>query len=337
MIECKKKVAIVILNWNGKFFLERHLPSVLKYSTEAEVFIIDNHSTDESIPFLKTNYPYIKLIQHGQNFGFCGGYNKGLKEINAEYYLLLNSDVDVTPNWLHPMLDLMEKDSKIGACQPKMKDYNNPTDFEYAGAAGGLIDKLGYPFCRGRIFETIEEDLLQFEDEKEIFWASGACFLIRSTLFHQLNGFDERFFAHMEEIDLCWRIQNLGYKIYYTSKSQVLHVGGGTLHKENPFKTFLNFRNSLLCIHNNLPSNIKYKIIFQRLILDGVAGIKFLFKGNFKNTFAIIKAHFSFYYLSFKTANPNFEKGKNNTYSKITERSIVYKYFILKKTKFLEL
>jgi len=337
MIECQKKIAIVILNWNGKFFLERHLPSVLTYSAEAEVFVIDNHSSDDSVLFLKTKYSHLNVIELDQNYGFCGGYNRGLKEIKADYFLLLNSDVDVTPNWLNPMLELMEKDSSIGACQPKMKDYNNPSDFEYAGAAGGLIDKLGYPFCRGRIFDTIEEDFGQFEDETEIFWASGACFLVRSNLFNQLEGFDERFFAHMEEIDLCWRIQNAGYKIYFTAKSQVFHVGGGTLHKENPFKTFLNFRNSLLCLSNNAPNNIKHKLIFQRLILDGIAGVKFLTQGKFKNILAIIKAHFSFYYLSFQKRNPNVESGKQNTYSKINEQSIVFKYFVQKKTRFLEL
>ena len=238
-------LAIIILNWNGKSWLEKFLPTVLKYSQNAEIFVIDNASTDNSVLFLNENFPEVKIVINEKNFGFAGGYNEGLKHVNAEFYCLLNSDVEVTENWTQPILKLFKKDEKIAAIQPKILSYHDKEKFEFAGAAGGLIDNLGYPYCRGRIFENLEIDNGQYNDETEIFWASGCALFIRSKDFWEQNGFDERFFAHQEEIDLCWRLKNSGKKIFYTYKSTVYHVGGGTLHKQNPQKTYLNFRNNL--------------------------------------------------------------------------------------------
>jgi len=289
------KVAVVILNWNGQSFLEHFLPSVVKYSGNARIIVADNNSTDNSIQFLKDNYPEVELIELEQNFGFAGGYNKALKKVDSEYYVLLNSDVEVTENWLTPMIDLLDNDNSIAACQPKIKDYNNKESFEYAGASGGFIDKYGYPFCRGRIFETLEKDNNQYNSIKEIFWASGASLFIRSIEYHNIGGLDEFYFAHMEEIDLCWRLKNQGKKIMVCPSSTVYHVGGGTLNKVKPQKTFLNFRNSLLTLHKNVPQNKRFIIILIRLLLDGLAGIKFMISGKPSHTWAIVRAHFSFY------------------------------------------
>ena len=289
------KIAIVILNWNGQSFLEQFLPSVVKYSGNARIIVADNNSTDNSIQFLKDNYSSVELIQLEQNFGFAGGYNNALKQVNSEYYVLLNSDVEVTESWLNPMVELLDNDNSIAACQPKIKDYNNKDYFEYAGASGGFIDKYGYPFCRGRIFESLEKDNNQHNSIKEIFWASGACLFIRSNEYHSIGGLDEFFFAHMEEIDLCWRLKNQGEKIMACPSSTVYHVGGGTLNKVKPQKTFLNFRNSLLTLHKNLPKNKRFIIIFTRILLDGIAGVKFIISGKPSHTLAIVRAHFSFY------------------------------------------
>lgn len=290
-----KKIAVVILNWNGKDFLAKFLPSVVKNSQDARIIIADNNSTDDSIPFLQTNFKTVDIIRLDKNYGFAGGYNKALEQVEAEYYVLLNSDVEVTENWLASMVNLLDNDSKVAACQPKIKDYHKKTHFEYAGASGGFIDKYGYPFCRGRIFNELEEDSGQYNDTSEIFWASGASLFIRSSLYHSIGGLDEYFFAHMEEIDLCWRLKKQGYKIMVSPQSVVYHVGGGTLDKIKPQKTFLNFRNSLLVLHKNLTKKERSKIIFIRLCLDGLAGMKFLFSGKPTHTWAIIRAHFSFY------------------------------------------
>lgn len=289
------KIAIIILNWNGISYLKQFLPSVVEYSSNAQIIVADNCSSDDSISFIEQNYPNIEIIKNHKNYGFARGYNEALKQVRSKYYVLLNSDVEVTKNWLEPMLTELEKNDKIAACQPKIKNYKKKEYFEYAGASGGFIDKLGYPFCRGRIFNTIEKDNGQYDNAIEIFWASGACLFIRSEVYHQIGGLDEFFFAHMEEIDLCWRIKNLGYKIMVYPSSIVFHVGGGTLDKSKPQKTFLNFRNSLLMLHKNLPQNKVFLIILQRLFLDSLAGIKFLLEKKPKHSFAIIKAHFSFY------------------------------------------
>lgn len=320
-----KKIAVVILNWNGAKLLEQFLPSVVAFSDEAKIYVADNASTDTSLEVIKSKFPSVTIIQNDDNYGFAKGYNVTLQNIEEEYLCLLNSDVEVTQNWLTPILSLFENNPEIGIIQPKILDYKNKAYFEYAGAAGGFIDKFGYPFCRGRIFDTIEKDNGQYDNEQTIFWASGACFFIRRTIFNQLKGFDDDFFAHQEEIDLCWRAFNLGYKAKYSPNSVVYHVGGATLNEGNPRKTFLNFRNSLLMLLKNLPENQLFFIILSRLCLDGLAGIQFIFKGKFKHCFAIIKAHFSFYSLINKTLKKRKQSQSQNYYQ---TKSIVYQYFI---------
>ena len=295
MTENSKNIAVVILNWNGKNWLQKFLPNVIRFSEEAEIYVIDNHSTDDSIDFLKQNFPTVKIVINDKNYGFAGGYNEGLKKINAEYYCLLNSDVEVTENWIEPVLDLFKKDKSIAAIQPKILSFNNKNYFEFAGAAGGLIDNLGYPYCRGRVFDDLEEDKGQYNDETEIFWASGCCFFIRSKDFWEQNGFDERFFAHQEEIDLCWRLINSGKKIFYTGKSQIHHVGGGTLNKQSAQKTFLNIRNNLSMMVKNLPFPKLIWVIFIRMVLDGVASVYFAYKYGFSHLWAVGRGHFEFY------------------------------------------
>lgn len=288
-------VAIAILNWNGKNWLEKFLPSVIQHSQEAEICVIDNASTDDSIQFLKSNFPNVKIVQNQNNSGFAAGYNQGLKSIEAEIYCLLNSDVEVTENWISPITKLFSENQAIAAIQPKILDYNQKDKFEFAGAGGGLIDNLGYPYCRGRVFENIEFDNGQYDDETEIFWASGCSLFIRSEDFWRMNGFDERFFAHQEEIDLCWRLKNDGKKIYYTGKSKVYHVGGGTLKKENPEKTYLNFRNNLSMMLKNLPASKVFFILFFRLHLDGYAAFYLAYKNGWRFLWAVLKAHVYFY------------------------------------------
>ncbi|MGM8363685.1 glycosyltransferase family 2 protein [Flavobacterium sp. ARAG 55.4] len=296
-----KKTAVVILNWNGVQLLENFLPFVIKYSPEATIYVADNASTDTSVSYVKTNFPIVNIIQNTGNFGFAQGYNEALQHIDAEIYALVNSDIEVTENWLKPILETFENEPNTAIIQPKILDYKNKDHFEYAGAAGGFIDKYGYPYCRGRIFETIEKDNGQYNDAREITWASGACFFIRSNVYHELKGFDADFFAHQEEIDLCWRARNKGYTIRFNPESVVYHVGGATLKQGNPQKTFLNFRNSLLMLVKNLPKENLYSVLFVRLILDGVAGLHFILQGKFSHCFAILKAHFVFYGLFSKT------------------------------------
>ncbi len=328
------KVAVVILNWNGKSFLQKFLPSVLQNIPEyAELFVADNNSSDDSIEFLKHNYPQVKLVINHQNGGYAKGYNDALKQIEAEYYVLLNSDIEVGSNWIEPIVDLMDNDHQIAACQPKILAYDNKQEFEYAGAGGGYIDKYGYPFCRGRIFQEIELDKNQYDEAVEVFWASGACMFVRADKYHELGGLDDDFFAHMEEIDFCWRAKNAGYKIYYQGTSVVYHVGGGTLHKSNPRKTFLNFRNNFFLLYKNLPSNRLVPIFFWRLVLDGVAGVKFLLDGSFKDSIAVLKAHFAFYRAIPKLKSKR-KKLVQTRVSKVYQRNIVYEHFVKKITKF---
>ncbi|QFG52681.1 glycosyltransferase family 2 protein [Chryseobacterium sp.] len=288
-------LAIVILNWNGRNWLQQFLPTVIKNSAGADVFVIDNASTDHSVNYLREYFPAVHIICNSQNYGFAGGYNEGLKKIKTDIYCLLNSDVEVTENWLLPVLKLFERDENIAAIQPKILDYNTPTSFEYAGAAGGLIDNLGYPYCRGRVFEDTDTDHGQFNDETEIFWASGCCLFVRSSAFWEVNGFDERFFAHQEEIDLCWRLKNKGYKIWYTGFSAVYHVGGGTLNKQSPMKTYLNMRNNLTMLLKNLPRIQLLWVLPARMILDGFAAFYFLIRQGPAHFWAVLRAHFSFY------------------------------------------
>ena len=320
-----KKIAVVILNWNGAKLLEQFLPSVMAFSHEATIYVADNASTDTSIEVIQNQFPSVKIIQNTGNFGFAKGYNEALKFVEEEYYALVNSDIEVTENWLAPILALFENEPETAIIQPKLLDFKKKTHFEYAGGAGVFIDKFGYPFCRGRIFDKVEEDNHQYDDEIEIFWATGACFFIRKEVYRKLNGFDDDFFAHQEEIDLCWRAFNLGYKTKYTPKSIVYHVGGATLNEGNPRKTFLNFRNSLFMLTKNLPKNQLFPILFMRMCLDGLAGIQFILKGKFKHFWAIIEAHFTFYHLILQFYK---KRGTNQKLNYYKTNSIVYSFFV---------
>ncbi len=331
------KVAVVILNWNGKKFLEDFLPGVIKHSIgDAEVVVADNDSTDGSVAFLKKHFPDIRIIQNKVNGGFAKGYNDALSQVEAEYFVLLNSDIEVTPNWIKPVIDLMETDEDIVACQPKLRDFYARDKFEYAGGAGGYIDKYGYPFCRGRLFQSVEKDEGQYDDVTEIFWATGACLFVKADIYHKLGGLDERFFAHMEEIDFCWRAKNQGHKIMYCPDSVVFHVGGGTLPKKSWRKTYLNMRNNIVMLYKNLPSDRLLKVFIARLFLDGAAAFKFLIDGGFKDLFAVAKAHFKFYSMLPQLMK---ERGKSsiNPVSKIYQKNIAFEYFLKKKRKFSDL
>lgn len=323
------KIAIVILNWNGKQLLKQFLPSVLSNSKEATIYVADNASTDDSVSFLKDHFPEVKIILNKQNGGYAKGYNDALKHIEADVFCLLNNDVEVEKNWLKPIISEFNNNANTAIIQPKILDFKNKLFFEYAGAAGGFIDKYGFPFCRGRIFDTLEKDNGQYNDNCDIFWATGACLFIKNNVFTALNGFDENFFAHMEEIDLCWRAKNLGYAIKYIGNSTIYHVGGATLNAANPKKTYLNFRNSLYTVTKNAKGPL-FPLIFTRLLFDGVAGIKFLFQLKPFHTLAILKAHFVFY----KRCS-TLLKQRKLTKNKVTyyhKKSIVIAYF-LRNTK----
>ncbi len=289
------KIAVVILNWNGVDLLKKFLPSVITYSPEASIYVIDNASTDGSISYLQQHHPGVQIISLDQNYGYAGGYNRGLQQIEADVYALVNSDLEVTQNWLQPIILEFTKHPETAIIQPKIKDYKNKKKFEYAGAAGGYLDLFGYPYCDGRILFKVAEDTGQYNRRKEIFWASGACLLVRKPVFDQLQGFDESFFAHQEEIDFCWRAHHQQNKAVYVPESTVYHLGGASLSNHNPFKTYLNFRNNLLMMLKNLPKSLVAPIIFSRLLLDGLAGIVFMLQGKPKHTWAIVKAHFGFY------------------------------------------
>jgi len=332
------KIAIVILNWNGKDLLNKFLPDVVRYSNPdyCDIYVADNASTDDSINFIKQNFSIVKIIKNDKNYGFAKGYNVALQNVNADILALVNSDIEVTKNWLEPIIKTFKTEENTAVIQPKILDYKNKSKFEYAGAAGGFIDKYGYPFCRGRIFNVLEEDKGQYNDITDIFWASGACFFIRQSVFKQLNGFDSTYFAHQEEIDLCWRAKNLGFDIKYNGNSTVYHVGGATLNEGSTQKTFLNFRNSLFSILKNMPAKNLFFKIFFRLILDGVAGVKFLFELKPLHTLAIIRAHFSFYgNLSKMLVKRKQIASKTNTY--FYTKSIVKQHFINKKETFNEI
>lgn len=335
------RVAVAILNWNGKKLLEKFLPDVIAHSSGiADVYVIDNNSSDESVSYISSTFPSVKVILNSNNFGFAKGYNDGMKSISAEYFILLNSDVQVTDGWISPIISLMDSNRNIAACQPKILNYNVRDEFEYAGGGGGFIDKWGYPFCRGRIFNSFEKDNGQYNDVCEIFWASGACMFIRSDIFFKTGGFDQDFFAHMEEIDLCWRIRNLGSDIYYCPDSVVYHIGAGTLAKMNPKKTFYNFRNNLLLLCKNHAPDFFYLKLFLRGSLDGIAGIKFLLSGDVSHFLAVIRAHFGFYLLFSKMMlkrNEIQKEIKRYATSCVYRGSIVLEYFLKGKRKFTEL
>jgi GT2 family glycosyltransferase len=327
------KIAIVILNWNGRDLLQKFLPSIIRYSSpeNTDIYVADNASTDDSIHFIKKNFSSVKIIQNTENWGFAKGYNEALKKIHADVYGLINSDIQVTPNWLEPIYQHFKSDKKAAIVQPKILDFKRKTHFEYAGAAGGFIDKLGYPYCKGRVFNTLEKDLGQYDESYPIFWGSGACLFIKSSIFNDLGGFDIDFYAHQEEIDLCWRAQNKGFQVVYIGASSVYHVGGATLNNYHWKKTFLNFRNSLFSLTKNAP-NYK-RLVFYRLVLDGVAGIKFFLEGKPIHTWAIIKAHFSYYAHFNKMQNKRkYHPIKRNDYYQT--KSIVWDYFVKKKKLF---
>jgi GT2 family glycosyltransferase len=333
------KTAVVILNWNGKNFLSQFLPSVIQHSgNDARIFVADNASTDESVEFIQFNFPEVEIIQNADNWGFARGYNEALKKIEAEYFILLNSDVEVSENWIAPIINFMDKNPEIAACQPKIKSFKEKSHYEYAGAAGGFIDRYGFPFCRGRIFTSVEEDKSQYDSSLEVFWASGACMFIKAELFKKARGFDEDFFAHMEEVDLCWRLQNMGYRIFCYSGAEIYHVGAGTLAKVNARKTYLNFRNNLEMLYKNMPSGIFFKRLPVKLILDGIAGVRFIFTGEADHTLAVIKAHFYFYKnlgrLKRKKKIIAEITGDNYNKTNIFPGSIVLEYFVKRKLTF---
>ncbi|HET8838360.1 MAG TPA: glycosyltransferase family 2 protein [Flavobacteriaceae bacterium] len=326
------RIAVVILNWNGKELLRKFLPSVVSFSPEATVYMADNASTDGSAVFVKQNFPQVKIIQNIQNGGYAKGYNDALSQLSEEIFILLNSDVAVTENWLPPLISCFENQSKTAAVQPKILDYHRKNYFEYAGAAGGFLDRLAFPYCRGRIFEDLEEDRGQYDDEVPIFWASGACLAVRKSVFYEAGKLDENYFAHQEEIDLCWRMRNLGYTIKYIGKSKVFHVGGATLSSENPQKTFYNFRNSLFNLVKNDSGKFHFFLVVLRLSLDGIAAVRFLFQGKPKHFGAVFKAHLSFY----KSLPILLKKRKIHPKKSHKSRvfSIVFEYYILGKKTF---
>lgn len=331
------KVAIVILNWNGKEFLKQFLPVVIRHSKDiADIVVADNASADDSVEFLQTHFPEVRIIQNESNGGFAKGYNDALKQVDAEYYVLLNSDIEVTEDWIEPVIRLMDSDATIAACQPKIRSFYEKEKFEYAGAAGGFIDKYGYPFCRGRLFMSLEEDHGQYDDVAEIFWATGACMFVRAELYHQFGGLDEDFFAHMEEIDYCWRLKNSGYKIMYCPDAVVYHIGGGTLPKSSARKTYLNFRNNFTLLYKNLPKERVVPVFATRLLLDGVAAVKFLFEGGFSDFVAVTRAHFSFYrhHHAIKRKRKMLQQ---HDVSHVYQGNIVTDYYLRKKKKFTDL
>lgn len=329
-------VSIVILNWNGINHLQQFLPSVCASTYQnLRIIVGDNASTDNSLRFIRDNYPQIELISNDKNYGFAGGYNKVLDQVDSDYFILLNSDVEVTSGWIQPVIALMESDSRIAAAQPKILSYKNRDKFEHAGAAGGFLDMFGYPFCRGRIFDSVESDKGQYDDVTEVFWASGAALFIKRDRWLETGGLDADFFAHMEEIDLCWRLKNKGYKIIYCPDSVVYHVGGGTLNTEDPFKTYLNFRNNLVLLQKNLPFFQACLVIFLRLWLDLISMIKFLYDGKMKDARAINRAHTSFFRNIFKNGNKARRISTANfNQTGLINKSIVWRYFIEKRKTF---
>lgn len=331
-------VAIVILNWNGKEYLEKFLPGVVgSVYPNLRVIVADNASTDQSVAYIRTSFPGVEIIHNSTNEGFAAGYNTALSQIQSDYFILLNSDVEVISGWIEPVIALMESDPLIAAAQPKVKSYLQKNKFEHAGAAGGYIDRFGYTFCRGRIFDTVEEDIGQYESVSEIFWASGAAFFIKSTYWRSIGGFDADFYAHMEEIDLCWRLKNKGYKIMYCPQSTVYHIGGGTLQAESPFKTFLNFRNNLVLLTKNLNPDRRLFILFIRFWLDFISLLKFVADGKFQHAMAISKAHRSFLMNIQKNWSKRTPDVSSFNKTGFYMGSIVWQYFVKGKKYFKDL
>lgn len=328
--------AVVILNWNGFDLLKKFLPSVVKHTPEsATVYVADNGSSDESVSMIQLKFPTVKVIENGANLGFAEGYNQALQSVEEEYVVLLNSDVEVTEGWLEPLIQRLSNSPETAACQPKILSYSEKNKFEYAGASGGMIDSLGYPYCRGRMFDHTEVDNGQYNDSIPIFWATGTCLAIKKSSYFEVGGLDSDFFAHMEEIDLCWRLQRAGYSIWVQPDSKIYHVGGGTLTVLNPKKTYLNFTNGLAMITKNSKISKLIWLIPVRLILDGIAGLKFLVGGQPKHTWAIVRAHFNFYFKIFQ-----WTRKRNGNYPElpiISQSSVVWSYFVKKRKTFKDL
>jgi len=337
------KIAIVILNWNGAQLIRRFLPSVISFSKgdSTKIIVADNGSTDHSLEILKNEFPDVQLLNLKQNYGFARGYNEALKQIDADYFVILNSDVEVTSGWLQSPINLMESDPDIAAVQPKILSYHQKTHFEYAGAGGGFIDRYGYPFCRGRIFNEMEADNGQYDQTTEIFWATGACMFVRASQFHEAGGFDADFWAHMEEIDLCWRLKTRGYQIVFTPESTVYHVGGGTLAYDNPKKLFLNFRNNLWLLFKNLPGNQLLSVLFIRMILDAVAAFKLLAEFNLNGIRSVLKAHFYFWIsLPVLIKKRKFIRrtiSPKQSLTGILQKSLVFQFYVRKRKRFSEM
>jgi GT2 family glycosyltransferase len=333
------KTAIVILNWNGVSYLEKFLGLVVEHSASADIEIVlaDNGSTDGSADWVEKNFADVRVIRLDKNYGFAGGYNLALAQVEATYYILLNSDIEVTPEWTKPLITFMDNNPNAAAVQPKILSWHNREYFEYAGAAGGYIDKFGYPFCRGRIFNNVEKDTGQYDSGKEIFWSSGACMIISAEVWKKCSGFDADFFAHMEEIDLCWRFHKAGYKVFFIHESVVYHVGGGMLAYNSPFKTYLNFRNNLFLLYKNLPQTTRHKTLFIRKLLDGLAAVNYLFSGKFSNIHAILKAHID-YYKSTDNLKKKRESVKKLTVTDYSEgvlnKSLVFEFYIKRRKTF---
>ncbi len=333
------KISIALLNYNGKKHLQTFLPSVVRHSDlpGVEICLIDNGSTDDSVVFVREKYPEIEIIQLDKNYGFAGGYNRGLKEISAQYFVLLNTDVEVTANWLLSVIDFLDKNKNVAACQPKVLSYRNKTKFEHAGASGGFIDYLGYPFCRGRMVEVMEKDKGQYDNITDVFWATGACLFIRSDEFFDAGGFDDNFFAHMEEIDLCWRLKARGKRISCVPQSIVYHLGGGTLNKENPHKTYLNYRNNLLMLYKNMPDAMLRKTLALRCALDHLSALVMMVSGKLKDARAVLKARADFKkmkkeYLLHR--QQNLEATICNIHPEMYFKSLILSYYLLRKKTF---
>lgn len=336
------KLSIVILNWNGRNMLEKFLPTLIGHSgiEGVSIIIADNCSSDSSVEFVRTNFSGVRVILLDRNYGFAGGYNRALEQVDSEYYMLLNSDVEVTPGWLEPLVSYMDSHPEVAACQPKLLDFKNRELFEYAGGSGGYIDKLGYLFCRGRVFDTVEPDVAQYDDVRSVFWATGAALMIRRSDFRSAGGLDDVFFAHQEEIDLCWRLHSRGRGIVCIPESTVFHVGGATLHRENPYKTFLNFRNNLLMLYKNLPQTRLKQVLFMRFWLDWLAVLMFLLQFKLRDAAAVVKARREYHKLK-----PDFAgKRKANMDASVCEYipeiagfSILWNYYLKRKRRFSDL
>ncbi len=329
----RDKLAVVILNWNGLEFLRQFLCKVIEYTLNPgiSVYLADNGSTDGSAGWVASNFPEISIVSLDKNYGFAEGYNLALAQITAEYYLLLNSDIEVTPGWTEPLTRFMDENPEVAACQPKILSFQSRDNFEYAGAAGGFIDKYGYPFCRGRVFNVVEPDRTQYDNIEDVFWTSGACMAVRAEAWKKCGGFDADFFAHMEEIDLCWRFNSSGYRLTYIPHSKVYHIGGGSLPYSSPFKTFLNFRNSLYLLYKNLPPESLHRILFIRKLMDGLAAMFFLFTGKIRHSRSVWKAHMEYYRnveSLKKKRNLLNNQSKEKAAGLILNKSIVFEFYI---------